>query len=88
MMMCIKDFYPDNNDKLKLIKELGLTLLKTPPKKNQPKLDYLNFGWECMKVSNDAHMYLESAIILVDFSIKNLNASSVNVFIKEIFTLL
>lgn len=34
MMMCIKDHYKDNNDKLRLIKELGLTLLKTPPKKN------------------------------------------------------
>jgi len=88
MMMCIKDFYPDNNDKLRLIKELGVTLLKTPPKKNQPKLDYLNFGWECMKITKDPHIYLETAIILVDFAIKNLNASSVNVFIKEIFTLL
>lgn len=38
-----------------------------------------------MKISNDAHLYLESAIILVDFSIKNLNSGSVNVFIKEIF---
>ena len=30
-------------------------------------------------------MFLECAIVLVDFSIKNLNAGSVNVFIKEIF---
>lgn len=38
-----------------------------------------------MKTSNDAHMFLECAIVLVDFSIKNLNSNSVNVFIKEIF---
>lgn len=46
MLMCIKDHYTKDNEKLLLLKELGLTLLKTPPKKNQPKLDYLNFGWE------------------------------------------
>ena len=50
MIMCIKDHYTEEKDRLRLIKELGLTLLKSPPKKNQPKLDYLNFGWECMKV--------------------------------------
>lgn len=38
-----------------------------------------------MKVSNDADGFLECAIVLVDFSIKNLNSNSVNVFIKEIF---
>ena len=85
MLMCIKDHFTSDKDKLKLIKELGLTLLKTPPKKNQPKLDYLNLGWECMKSSNNADLFLESAIVLVDFSIKNLNSGSVNVFIKEIF---
>ena len=85
MIVCIKDHYTDNADQLRLTKELGLTLLKTPPKKNQPKLDYLNFGWECMKSSQDEHLFLECAIVLVDFSIKNLNANSVNVFIKEIF---
>lgn len=49
MIMCIRDYYTDNKDRLRLLKELGLTLLKQPPKKNQPKLDFLNFGWECMK---------------------------------------
>jgi len=85
MILCIKDHYPKEKDRMILIKELGLTLLKSPPKKNQPKLDYLNFGWECLKNSVDAHGFLECAIVLVDFSIKNLNANSVNVFIKEIF---
>lgn len=85
MIVCIKEHYKKNKDQLRLIKELGLTLLKSPPKKNQPKLDYLNFGWECMKASDDANAFLDTAIVLVDFSIKNLNANSVNVFIKEIF---
>jgi len=85
MIMCIKEHFTEEKDKLRLIKELGLTLLKCPPKKNQPKLDYLNYGWEVMKVSQDAHLFLESTIVLVDFSIKNLNSGSVNVFIKEIF---
>jgi len=38
-----------------------------------------------MKDSKDAHLFIECAIVLVDFAIKNLNAGSVNVFIKEIF---
>jgi len=38
-----------------------------------------------MKKTNDANVFLDCAIVLVDFSIKNLNANSVNVFIKEIF---
>lgn len=46
MLICIKDHFPKDRDTLILLKELGLTLLKSPPKKNQPKLDYLNFGWE------------------------------------------
>ena len=85
MLASIDAHYKDDKDKLRLIKELGLTLLNSPPKKNQPKLDFLNFGWECMKKSNDPHSFLESAIVLVDFAIKNLNGNSVNVFIKEIF---
>jgi hypothetical protein len=32
--MCIKDHFTKDNEKLLLLKELGLTLLKTPPKKN------------------------------------------------------
>lgn len=85
MLSCIKDHYTDNTDRLRLLKELGITLLKVPPKKNQPKLDFLNFGWECMKHGQDANFFLDCAIVLVDFAIKNLNPNSVNVFIKEIF---
>lgn len=38
-----------------------------------------------MKKTQDSHLFLDCSIVLVDFSIKNLNADSVNVFIKEIF---
>ena len=38
-----------------------------------------------MQKTDDAHVFLDCAIVLVDFSIKNLNANSVNIFIKEIF---
>ena len=34
MLLCIKDHFPNDKDALILLKELGLTLLKTPPKKN------------------------------------------------------
>jgi hypothetical protein len=34
LMMSIKDHFKDNDDKLLLIKEMGLTLLRSPPKKN------------------------------------------------------
>ena len=74
MLSCIKNDFPSHDDKyqLQLIKELGLTLLKSPPKKMQPKLDYLNLGWECTKKAQDADVFLDAAIILVDFAIKNL----------------
>jgi hypothetical protein len=85
MMNSIKEHYPDIKDRLILIKELGLTLIRSPPKKNQPKLDFLNFGWEMMNKSNAPDQYMDCAIVLVEFAVKNLNSSSVNVFIKEIF---
>ena len=85
MIMQIRDNYPSEGDKLVLIKEMGLTLLRSPPKKNQSKLDFLNFGWECMNKSTNPDQYMDSAIVLVEFAIKNLNANSVNLFIKEIF---
>lgn len=34
MLLCIKDNHPKDRDTLVLLKELGLTLLKSPPKKN------------------------------------------------------
>lgn len=85
MIMQIKDNFPSDSDKLLLIKEMGVTLLRSPPKKNQAKLDFLNFGWECMNKSSDPDQYMDAAIVLVEFAIKNLNAGSVNIFIKEIF---
>jgi hypothetical protein len=53
MIMQIRDNYSTEADKLVLIKEMGLTLLRSPPKKNQSKLDFLNFGWECMNKSTN-----------------------------------
>lgn len=34
LMMSIKDHFIEIDDKLLLIKEMGLTLLRSPPKKN------------------------------------------------------
>ena len=49
LAMSIKnDFDGRIDDQLLLIKELGLALLRKPPKKNEIKLDFINFGWETM----------------------------------------
>lgn len=85
LIMCIKDHYSNTDEKLMLIKEMGLALLRSPPKKNQSKLDFINFGWDCMSKSTNPESYMDCAIVLVEFAVKNLNANSVNMFIKEIF---
>lgn len=38
-----------------------------------------------MNKSNNPDSYMDCAIVLVEFAIKNLNSNSVNLFIKEIF---
>ena len=68
-----------------LIKELGLALLRSPPKKNKAKLDFINFGWERMGLTQNPDKYMDCSIVLIEFSIKSLNQSSVQTFIKEIF---
>ena len=68
-----------------LIKELGLALLRAPPKKNKAKLDFINFGWERMGLTQNPDKYMDCSIVLIEFSIKSLNQSSVQTFIKEIF---
>ncbi len=73
MINAIKEHYTAEEDKLLLIKELGMTLLRSPPKKNQPKLDFINFGWECMNKATKPDGYMDAAIVLVEFAIKNLN---------------
>jgi hypothetical protein len=83
--MQVKENYQSDSDKLQIIKEMGLAFLHSPPKKNQSKLDFLNFGWECMNKSKDPDLYMDCAIVLVEFAIKNLNSNSVNLFIREIF---
>jgi len=86
MINTIKTDYEDkNDDQCMLIKELVLALLRTPPKKNQAKLDMINFGWERMGLTKNPDKYMDCAIVLIEFSIKSLNQSSVQTFIKEIF---
>jgi len=68
-----------------LIKELGLALLRCPPKKANLKLELINFGWETMGKTQNAECYMDCSIVLIEFSIKSLNQGSVQVFIKEIF---
>lgn len=60
---------------------MGLQLLRTPPKKEALKIEFLNFGWECMNKSKDPDAYMDCAIVMVEFSLKNMNSNSVNVFI-------
>lgn len=38
-----------------------------------------------MSKSTNPESYMDCAIVLVEFAVKNLNANSVNMFIKEIF---
>jgi len=61
------------DDQLVLIKELGLACLRCPPKKAELKLDIINFGWETMKLAKNADKYMDSSIVLIEFSIKSLN---------------
>ena len=65
------------DDQLLLIKELGLALLRSPPKKNKSKLDFINFGWERMGLTHNPDKYMDCSIVLIEFSIKSLNQSSV-----------
>ena len=65
------------NDQLLLIKELGLALLRSPPKKNKSKLDFINFGWERMGATQNPDKYMDCSIVLIEFSIKSLNQNSV-----------
>ena len=85
LLPAIKEHFVSEDDRLMLNKELGMTLLRSPPKKNQSKLDFINFGWECMNKAQKPEVYMDCAIVLVEFAIKNLNQGSVNMFIKEIF---
>ena len=79
------DFAAKVDDQCMLIKELGLCLLRCPPKKNQVKLEFINFGWETMGKTKNADRYMDCSIVLIEFSIKSLNQGSVQIFIREIF---
>lgn len=67
------DFEGRIDDQLLLIKELGLALLRQPPKKNEIKLDFINFGWETMGKTQNPDRYMDCSIVLIEFSIKSLN---------------
>ena len=67
------DFDGRTDDQLLLIKELGLALLRQPPKKNEIKLDFINFGWETMGKTQNPDRYMDCSIVLIEFSIKSLN---------------
>lgn len=78
LIMSVKDDYKDQvDDQLALVKELGLALLRCPPKKNQFKLDFINFGWERMGQTQNPDRYMDCSIVLIEFSIKSLNQGSV-----------
>jgi hypothetical protein len=64
---------------------MGLQLLRSPPKKEALKIEFLNFGWENMNKSQDPDAYMDCAIVMVEFALKNMNPDSVNMFIQEIF---
>jgi hypothetical protein len=85
LIVAVKEHHPVNEDKLKLLKEMGINLLTSPPKKQQPRLDFINFSWETMSTASNAEKYMDCAIVLTEFAIVNLNPDSVNIFIKEIF---
>jgi len=67
------DFANRVDDQLVLIKELGLALLRCPPKKSNLKLELINFGWETMGKTQNADKYMDCSIVLIEFSIKSLN---------------
>ena len=74
IMKSIKEDYVNRvDDQLLVIKELGLCLLRSPPKKNNIKLEFINYGWECMGKTSNAERYMDCSIVLIEFSIKSLN---------------
>jgi len=86
LMKSVKeDFNGKVDDQLLAIKEMGLALMRSAPKKDQIKLDFINFGWDTMGKTKNADRYMDCSIVLIEFSIKNLNQASVSIFIKEIF---
>ena len=85
MLNCVNEHYDRTKDKILLFKELGLALIRSPPKKNEPKITYLNDSWKEMQKTEDSVIFLDCASVCVDFAIKNLKSDAVKVFIKEIF---
>lgn len=75
----------NNEDRLHLLKAIGIQLIKNKPRKSNLKLMYLNFGWEELSKTQNSHLFMDVSTTLVEFAIKNMKSDSVNTFISEIF---
>jgi hypothetical protein len=72
-------------DRLELVKALGIAFIKAKPTRPNIKLQFLNFGWETLGLTKNSSKFMEAGTILVEFAIKNMKQESVNNFITEIF---
>ncbi len=72
-------------ERLQLVKAMGMSLIKEKPRWADLKLKYLNFGWEQLAQTQKAVPFMDCASVLVEFAIKNMKQESVNNFISEIF---
>jgi hypothetical protein len=61
-----------NDDKLELVKALGIAFIKSKPGRSNLKLQYLNFGWETLSQTKNAAKFMEVGAVLVEFAIKNM----------------
>lgn len=73
------------DDRLELVKALGIAFIKSKPGRSNLKLQYLNFGWESLSATKNAAKFMDVGAVLVEFAIKNMKQESVNNFITEIF---
>jgi len=83
MLAEIKQFELD--DRLQLVKSLGIALIRSKPRRAALKLQFLNFSWEQLAVTDNASVFMDVSAVLVEFAIKNMKQQSVNNFISEIF---
>lgn len=83
MLAEIKQFELD--DRLQLVKSLGIALIRSKPRRAALKLQFLNFSWEQLAVTQNASTFMDVSAVLVEFAIKNMKQQSVNNFISEIF---
>jgi len=75
----------DGDDQVRLLGSMGKALIKSKPRKSNLKLKFLNYAWEQLIKTEDSVLFMEVAVVLAEFAIKNMKAESVNTFISEIF---